>query len=205
MGMRKEAATGDAEDVAVHEGEYIEAYQQFMIHHYGEELEAILLAEDDLLHYPLEIDFAELLEASPPLVKLLYTHPVKFLPLFDEAARLAQGIIIEAHKHSENMAVKENVHVRLNVTGSALECPETHPSIGRVRVKDIGKLIILKGTVIRSGGIKMLEGEREAENSSVHVDKGCVPYPCRSHRFKVFPELETGNTVRQPTSCPSQV
>lgn len=182
----------NGEGIAVDDAEYIDAYQQFIVHHYLEELEAILLAEDDLLHYPLQVDFAELLEASPPLAKLLYAQPAKFLPYFDDAAFLAQGVVLEAHKHSGNMAVKENVHVRINVNGSAMECPETHPSIGRVRVEHTGKLITLKGTVIRSGGIKMLEGERE--------------YQCTKckHRFKVFPELEAGNIVRQPTSCPSQ-
>lgn len=37
---------------------------------------------------------------------------------------------------------------------------ETFPSIGSVRVKHRGVLLTLKGTVIRSGAIKMYEGER---------------------------------------------
>lgn len=37
---------------------------------------------------------------------------------------------------------------------------ETFPSIGRVRVKHRGILLTLKGTLIRSGAIKMYEGER---------------------------------------------
>lgn len=37
---------------------------------------------------------------------------------------------------------------------------ETFPSIGSVRVKHHGVLLTLKGTVIRSGAIKMYEGER---------------------------------------------
>ncbi|XP_057860772.2 probable DNA helicase MCM9 isoform X2 [Cryptomeria japonica] len=183
---------GEDGDFVVVQEDYIHAFQQFLINHHLEALEAILLAEDDTLHYPLQVDFAELLEASPPLANLIYTQPARFLPLFDNAARLAQSVVLEAHKHIENMSVKGNVHVRLDVNGSAMDCPETHPSIGRVRVKDMGKLITLQGTVIRSGAIKMLEGEREYE---------CTK--CK-HRFKVFPELETGNTVRQPMSCPSQ-
>ena len=43
----------------------------------------------------------------------------------------------------------------------SLNLSETHPSIGGVRVKHTRKLITLKGTIIRFGGIKMLEGERE--------------------------------------------
>ena len=37
---------------------------------------------------------------------------------------------------------------------------DTFPSIGRVRVKHRGILLMLKGTVIRSGAVKMYEGER---------------------------------------------
>lgn len=55
-----------------------------------------------------------------------------------------------------------------------------------------GILLTLKGTVIRSGSIKMIEGERQ--------------YQCRKcrHMFKVHPELETGNAIKLPTSCPSR-
>ena len=44
-----------------------------------------------------------------------------------------------------------------------LDYVELCPSIGRVRVKHRGILLTLKGTVIRSGSIKMIEGEREYE------------------------------------------
>lgn len=37
---------------------------------------------------------------------------------------------------------------------------ETFPSIGRVRVKHRGMLLTIKGTIIRSGAMKMIEGER---------------------------------------------
>lgn len=37
---------------------------------------------------------------------------------------------------------------------------ETFPSIGRVRVKHRGILLTLKGTLIRSGAAKMIEGEK---------------------------------------------
>ncbi|KAL8536203.1 hypothetical protein ACS0TY_011734 [Phlomoides rotata] len=92
----------------------------------------------------------------------------------------------------ENASVKTHVHIRINVCGSPLECPETFPSIGRVRVKHRGILLTLKGTVIRSGAIKMIEGEKI--------------YECRvcKLRFKVHPEVETRFTITRPSFCPSQ-
>lgn len=88
-------------------------------------------------------------------------------------------------------AQKDFVHVRVNASGSPLEFPESSPSIGKVRVKHRGILLTLKGTVIRSGGVKMIEGERE--------------YQCRkcSFRFPCHPELEAGNRITLPASCPS--
>lgn len=103
--------------------------------------------------------------------------------------------MFEDLKKWDNASVKDYVHVRVNVSGSPLECPgwfifffpsffvvltffflilftsshffplilgclETFPSVGRVRVKHRGILLTLKGTVIRSGSIKMIEGEK---------------------------------------------
>ncbi|XP_022744591.1 uncharacterized protein LOC111295372 isoform X4 [Durio zibethinus] len=87
---------------------------------------------------------------------------------------------------------KKFIHVRFNVCGSPLECPETFPSIGRVRVKHRGILLTLKGTVIRSGAVKMYEGQRT--------------YQCKKckHMFPLYPELETRNSITLPSICPSE-
>lgn len=68
-------------------------------------------------------------------------------------------------------------------------CVETFPSIGKVRVKHRNILLTLKGTVTRSGAIKTIEGERR--------------YECRKCKnvFPVYPELETGNTIKPPLAC----
>ncbi|KAK3027460.1 hypothetical protein RJ639_041066, partial [Escallonia herrerae] len=72
-------------------------------------------------------------------------------------------VIFGDFKGRDDASVKDFVHVRVNTTGSAIDCPEAYPSIGHVRVKHRGILLTLKGTVIRSGAIKMIEGEREFE------------------------------------------
>ncbi|XXG86465.1 hypothetical protein AAC387_Pa11g1357 [Persea americana] len=171
---------------------HIHALCRFLLHHHSQQLRSILLSSDPMLHYPLLINFAELIEADPALASLVFSQPTEFLPLLDNAALLAQGIFQEKFKDRESVLFKEFVHVRINICGSPLEFPETFPRIGRVRVKHRGILLTLKGTVIRSGTVKMIEGERE--------------YECRKckHVFKVYPELETGNSIRLPTSCPSK-
>lgn len=127
------------------------------------------------------------------LANSLYKQPASYLPKFDDGAQRAQKHVkCMEFMFQKNASQKEFVHVRINICGSPLEFPETFPSVGRVRVKHRGILLTLKGTVIRSGAIKMVEGDRTFE--------------CRKckHRFKVSPELETGNSVPKPTACPSQ-
>ncbi|KAJ9707451.1 hypothetical protein PVL29_002468 [Vitis rotundifolia] len=146
----------------VDDPESLKALAVFLLRHHSSDLRSIILARDSLLHYPLHIQFAELMNDDPPRAHLLFSQPLQYLRLFDSAAFLAQRAILEEFDWV-NASVKESVHVRINISGSPLEFPETFPSIGRVRVKHRGILLTLKGTVIRSGGIKMIEGERKYE------------------------------------------
>ncbi|KAL0915619.1 hypothetical protein M5K25_016050 [Dendrobium thyrsiflorum] len=171
----------------------VQAFVRFLLSHHTSCIRSILLFNDLTLHYPIVIDFAELLEFDPPLAYHLFSHPTDLLPLFDQAAHISQTIVLDGSEGLEGRGMpKEFVHVRINVTGSPLECPETFPNIGRLRVKHRGILLTVKGTVIRSGAVKMIEGERV--------------YECRKcrHRFNVYPELEIGNALRLPISCPSR-
>ncbi|CAO2813885.1 unnamed protein product [Amaranthus hypochondriacus] len=124
----------------------------------------------------------------PYVSQLIFFNPTNYLPKFDYSAISAQRLIMKEYE-SGISTVKENVHVRINILGSPLESPETYPSIGKVRVKHRNILLTLKGTVIRSGGIKTIEGERR--------------YECRKCKnvFSVYPELETGSMIRPPLAC----
>ncbi|CAI9104079.1 OLC1v1002690C1 [Oldenlandia corymbosa var. corymbosa] len=174
------------------EGSFKKDMAGFLIKYHTEQLRSIILSPDLRLHYPLIVDFAEFLDDNPNLANLIFSHPTEYLPLFDESAIWAQKVMFEDLKKMENASVKVYVHVRIDVSGSPLECTETFPSIGRIRVKHRGILLTLKGTVIRSGAVKMIEGEKL--------------YECRSckHRFKVHPEVEARNAIPKPTICPSK-
>ncbi|PKA63571.1 DNA replication licensing factor MCM3 like [Apostasia shenzhenica] len=139
----------------------VQAFARFLLSQHSPALRCIIHSDDIALHYPLIVDFAELLDFDPALAQLLFSHPADVLPLFDQAARLSQGIVIDGTEGYEgSCGPKEFVHVRVDVAGSPLESPETFPSIGRLRVKHRGILVTVKGTVIRSGAVKMIEGER---------------------------------------------
>ncbi|XP_060167896.1 probable DNA helicase MCM9 [Lycium barbarum] len=164
----------------------------YLLKQHSEQLSSIILCADPRLHYSLYLDFAEIIDDNPTLSQFIFAKPTHYLPLFDQAALWAQKVIWADIKQCESASVKDNIHVRINISGSPLECPETFPSIGRVRVKHRGILLTIKGTVIRSGAVKMIEGERI--------------YECRrcKHRFKVYPEVETRNSIPKPIFCPSQ-
>ncbi|KAL6269737.1 hypothetical protein ACE6H2_026648 [Prunus campanulata] len=117
------------------------------------------------------------MDDDPPLSHLVFSQPTEYLRLFDEAAVWAHKVILGDLNGSNKGIKKEFIHVRIYIGGSPLECPETFPSIGRVRVKHRGILLTLKGTVIRSGAIKI---------------------------FLVYPELESRNSIKLPSYCPSQ-
>ncbi|XP_026416439.1 probable DNA helicase MCM9 [Papaver somniferum] len=153
---------------------------------YSDQLVSIVSSPDTLLHYPVHFDLVDLLDYDLELCYLLYSHPNRFLPKFDEGACQAQRVILDVEKQG---SFKELVHVRINVSA---ENPEACPSIGKIRVKHRGKLLTLKGTVTRTGSIKMIEGERY--------------YECRKckFRFPVIPEFETGNSSRLPSFCGSE-
>ncbi|KAK9286477.1 hypothetical protein L1049_014874 [Liquidambar formosana] len=165
----------------------VQALAAFLITRHSNQLRTITLSPDPRIHYPLHVDFAELMDHNPALAHLVFAQPTDCLRKFDEAALRAHRVILEDFK--ENASRKNYINVRINISGSPLECPETFPSIGRVRVKHRGILLTLKGTVIRSGAVKMIEGERK--------------YECRKckQRFPVYPEVETRNSILMPSTC----
>ncbi|CAN1302939.1 Probable DNA helicase MCM9 [Linum perenne] len=170
--------------------DYAKTMSGFLKKHYDQQLCSIVLSPDPKLHYPLHIDFAVLMDEDPPLANLVYSQPAEWLRLLDQAALRAHKVVLE-DLGSKGIA-KKFIHVRINVSGSPLECPETFPRIGHVRVRHRGILLTLKGTVIRSAAVKMYEGERM--------------YQCRKckHEFPVYPELESRNSISLPSFCPSE-
>ncbi|KAL6605948.1 hypothetical protein ACP70R_041601 [Stipagrostis hirtigluma subsp. patula] len=170
----------------------------FLREFYGDDILRILLDEDRTIHFPLVIEFAELMDFDPEFAHKLHSCPAENLPFLDRAAQRAQLEMFEQLNKLEPEArkefvyvQKEFVHVRIDVSGSPLEFTEASPNIGMVRVNHMRTLLTLKGTVIRSGGVKMIEYERA--------------YLCRKckYRFMRHPELEAGNRIILPASCPS--
>lgn len=116
----------------------------------------------------VEINCQDLIDFDPDLCMTALTHPAELLPLFDLAlgkkrARLCHVPPLEEHW-------KGNV--------SAL------------RAGDVGPIVQVGGTVVRTGSVKMLELCR------VYQCCGC------SEEFRAFADRERGNLLEKPQGCP---
>lgn len=118
----------------------------------------------------VEVNCQDLIDFDPELCATTLEYPAELLPLFDLAlckkhARLCHVPPLEEHW-------KRNV--------SAL------------RAGDVGPLVQVGGTVVRTGSVKMLE--------SCRVYRCCGG--CSSEDFRVFADRERGNLLEKPTACP---
>ncbi|KAG2396242.1 DNA helicase [Vigna angularis] len=171
------------------ENDDFQSMVSFLERHHSDQFHSIVSSPDSDLHFPLFVDFAELFEEVYRVACLLLFQPNTYLRVFDAAALSAQKTVLADCKKGVE---KKSIHVRINTCGSVLEFPETFPSIGRVRVQHHGILLTLKGIVIRSGAMKMHEGERT--------------YMCHKckNSFPVHPLVEARNSISLPSICPFQ-
>ncbi|CAJ1963447.1 unnamed protein product [Sphenostylis stenocarpa] len=154
--------------------EFMKPMASFLIRHYSDQLHSIVSSPDSNLHFPLFVDFAELMEKEPRVAGLLFAQPNTYLPVFDAAAIWAhQAVLVDDMEEGKKGFEKKFIHVRINTIGSALEFPglillSTCLFQYPLRIFSSnddsfhhGILLTLKGIVIRSGAIKMHEGERK--------------------------------------------
>ncbi|KAG6736215.1 hypothetical protein POTOM_061057 [Populus tomentosa] len=164
----------ESENMEKEEDSEVKSLAEFLMTHHSEQLHSIVVSPDPKLHYPLYIDFTDFLNENSRLAHLVLAQPTVYLLLFDRAAFWAHKIVIKGLKFGEKGVEKKFIHVRINVCGSPLECPETFPSIGRVRVKHRRILLTLKGTLISFP----VHPELESRNSIT------LPSFCPSQRSK---------------------
>ncbi|KAJ3290970.1 DNA helicase mcm9 [Borealophlyctis nickersoniae] len=141
---------------------------------------------DVSLHYSIDLSFVDYVESNAWLGSLITQQPMEMLPLLDEALRLAQEHVLNTSGLSEHLVLKPLCHVRID------RCPQISAEIVRSRVprsEDVGRLVVFKGTVIRTGMVKMLETRKIFE---------CAK--CKG-RFEVMYDREQHNRIPKPQVC----
>ena len=127
---------------------------------------------------------------------LLGPRPATALAALDAAARRAQRLLLEEQSEPNAWTCKAFARARLEgFPGLCAEAgaePSLHlPSVGSLGASHVGRLVAVRGTVIRASPPSLEEHQRLLE---------CAR--CR-HRFLVELDPETGEMPPGPSECPS--
>ncbi|KAJ2581487.1 DNA helicase mcm9 [Coemansia sp. RSA 1836] len=156
--------------------------QLFLETCYGEDIDELLqLQEADTEKSSLLVDMHTLVEFNLDLAQSVLEQPTRYQALFDAALHAA----LRKHVRPATRAINEAAKVRLH------HLP-MHPSLQRTKMPgsaDVGRLLTITGTVIRTGLVKMME---------THKRYACLK--CRG-TFTVRAEPEQYNHIPKPTKC----
>ncbi|KAJ2654794.1 DNA helicase mcm9 [Coemansia sp. RSA 1200] len=155
------------------------AMQLFLQTRCSEQLAQLEAADDDSdgAAAGISVDMHELASFSHELATLLLESPVRHLRLLEQAAAMAMA--------ASSSARRRKVAVRI-------EHLPNHPAVARTRAPgsaDVGRLVSVSGTVVRTGVVKMMETRRR--------------YRCArcAGEFDVHAEPEQYNHLARPTRC----
>jgi DNA helicase MCM9 len=165
---------------------YIHAFTKYLKKYHRETMLDIMSEMATDAFFAINVNVLELLQSSPKLGTLLISYPTKAIPLFNEAAKVAQDEL-KAEEGGELINRKEGVRIRLY---SLPLCEETtKPSVSSIRSSDINKFVAVAGTVIKTGPIKMLEYKKTFQCSK-----------CRG-TFEVEADIEQHYILQKPITC----
>ncbi|KAJ2745960.1 protein phosphatase 2A regulatory subunit cdc55, partial [Coemansia sp. BCRC 34490] len=127
----------------------------------------------------ISVDMHELASFSHELATLLLESPVRHLRLLEQAAATAMAAGSSARRRRRKAAVR-------------IEHLPNHPAVARTRAPgsaEVGRLVSVSGTVVRTGVVKMMETRRR--------------YRCArcGGEFDVQAEAEQYNHLARPTRC----
>lgn len=186
----------DADPKAVSPAHYLRLFRQFLEErelHQVDQLVAIPKDSKDR-HYSIVVHAHRLIDFDSALSFTLIHHPLLLLPLFEEALVAVQQSIANhpAHiaKHGRAGNVKQLCHIRIAYLPPMPELVKA--SIGDIRVQTGQSLIQISGTIVRTGGVRMLELSKQYE---------CQNPKCR-YRFTVRADPEQDNMLPAPRACP---
>jgi DNA replicative helicase MCM subunit Mcm2 (Cdc46/Mcm family) len=165
--------------------------------------------------YSLEIDAFDLLEADPVLGHLLLRFPSTLLPILENAIVSAQNELQQQQQQQQQTQQQlENVDgnqtpimlVKGDKTKKGLPATRVHArlvhlpptccmtSVASMEAKDVGKIVQLSGTVVRTSPVQMYESARTYKCTGKN---GC------SRTFVQFADLEQRtNALVKPDRCP---
>ena len=178
--------------------EYRKKFVEFLEEYELDQLQELLLINSGAeVHHSFTIHSPDLIHYDSALSYSVFHYPGLLLPIFTEAVIELQFTLYQhpgfVQKWGRKPQVKSNCHVRLVSIPSV--CDLAKPTIGDVRSHEVNSLIQISGTVVRTGGVRMLELSKQYE---------CMNPKCR-YRFTVTADPEQDHMLPQPRSCPSKI
>ncbi|KAJ2751682.1 DNA helicase mcm9, partial [Coemansia pectinata] len=154
------------------------AMQLFLESCYGSGIESLLLHDESTR--TLAVDFGKVIEFNVELAQTILDRSTVCLPLFNVALVSALRKLAGATKSAVDQAQVRVEHL------------PNHPALQRTKMPgsgDVGRLLTISGTVIRTGMVKMMETQKR--------------YACLKCRgtFVVRAELEQYNYIPKPVRC----
>jgi DNA helicase MCM9 len=216
------------DSAAIRPEEYVEAFEKYIecggqVSENGEDiftaLDTIIHDEDKTLSFSVDICLLSLLNFNQQLGTLLVHFPESILPFLNQALMNMQKRLVEKSPYLSSL--KPYLFARL--TGASMLGESVlKSSIGSLRGDDAGRLVAVRGTVVRTGQVKLLENARTYVCSKCHfkfkmyadldlqmatlsppsVCRSDGPKPCKSTLFSV---IEVNEFSARPASSPSAV
>jgi DNA helicase MCM9 len=147
-------------------------------------------------HVSIQVHSSDLIDFDSTLAFYVIHHPGLLLPLFERAAKqvyLAVVLVLSINSPRGSNVVPPHqsikFHVRITYLPPISELSKM--TISDIRACDVSTLVQVTGTVVRTGGIRMLEESKTYE---------CLNNKCRA-RFTVCADIEQDNMLAQPRVC----
>lgn len=142
------------------------------------------------------------MERDHVLATMLLRYPFTLLLLLEEAIVKAQRIVIrdlasiESSRHMVTVKGDRNtpttIHARLVHLPPHINCCK--PTLSCIDAGDVGRIVQLSGTVVRTTPVRMVEKSR----AYICLAKNC------GHKFVVYADFEqSNNALNAPTHCPN--
>ena len=154
-------------------------------------LEALVSDERGDVVIGFDVDCMDVVAFDCELLAVVLRYPSKMVPLLDDALLDAQDKFLGSAR-----AVGREGWTRRRCKARLRNVPPLgehwKPNVSAMRASDVGPVVQVGGTVVRTGGVKIIENCRTYQ---------CCAASC-GHTFRVFADREQGNLLEKPTRCP---
>lgn len=173
---------------------YLSVCQQYISHSSKYLLEEIVWLCNDTQSYSIPIDLLHFHHYSPVFGNLVFLYPDRMLLYINQAINKLKEKAIEFYTKNrvdKYNQLKPNIKIHARFTHFPVIPHLVKSSINSIKSHDVGRLILISGTVIRVGSIKLHEISREFQCQKCH------------HRFVVETDTEQQLILPPPAACPN--